>query len=1178
MASYYGPVNYGRGAAPGTADKTVSAVLDYLGPPHIARSGLQSVPAESFSLNAIYADRVKYFPNTMSDMVKESSNAFITTYIMPLAYEPDLNFMKRKLEFSRTPAPQVPLQAPAPYVKASVSVRSWSMDRHALSVFCSLESLKTEEGQAVFEGGLANAAVGFREAMELKCFGAIFAACKAQTINHRLKGRRVNATENPYAPECVRWDAAHKYDRGIYSIIDLAREELGDYIPTDAIISAGMRRFVAEDPAEREYYRAGPGARAMVIQGADALYPNLPGGLRFHAVRPLVLDDGHVVHDPLARWKTIGDHFRLDDFTLSMSVPAADYTSAERTINVFDMSVSGGGDFGPVSVMDSLRHGERFDLDSPNGDLLPLHDEVAADVPDALQRLDIQGSDRDIDPFFYRKPTGDYGVCRLIGQQEPGSLSEPMLDATADTLLARILQALGPADVAALRDGLRLAEDLRRQSARSPAANAALGAARDASVTRHFGAPNITGGAIQVNGLPVGYGSLSGIRAIGALAGTEFAAVSGIGETVIARAAAASRALERLHASASTLLVATHPAIDPDFAPEQFRSTLEGEQGRKQDSITALVHNLLEGPLPALVIPFRAEADAGGPEIAGLPVSASVARNLIAVSGSSTAKKVFASAQAYDAFEQKFLRHPFSADYAAAVGAARPAGVRQTRQRRGAAVLEDGDDDDAGVLQPPRVGSTFTDFLEQQLGTLGAGANKAAVISSVVDLVERNAPAPYADREALLDWLQQLADLPQPLDGDTLPVFRHTGLVLELSSVDDLSPAGLAFADPNNSSRALFSADAVEAAVQGRRTREPVDSVAFSRARLGAGASVAGKRGYSDVFGRGSVPQDTRGQPAFFDALFREPGTPDADGTSRLILTPNLADRFARAFAEERDPLRRMAIQLVLLAPICLRTYEIWYRNHVRLPIAVLAERPNRLYRTISVPIVRGGAEFGVLAYNGIDIQVGTNTANKTATTHISMWIGPIIFAPEMAYLATDAFVCAYGGGENLVPYSARTFRDQNSEASVLFLVTGAGTLRGPGQVPKTHSLRGRFPEDVIESRMTAQAAPSARKLQYSGALYYDRVYGFSQLQPPTLTEAEDVRLGYEENRREDNVITHQAQQFILNPVSKRQDMIILATDHFGNDIYPGHGLIRCNQSTQRYKPMNREANFIPVN
>lgn len=1117
--------------APGSiGNRALMPLLPYMGPPQRAP---QLNPGdrqrfESFSLMDIFSGRSEYLQNGVSALIKSSYNNYMTTYILPLERHDDMNFVVRKIDFKRTLAPQTGPQAPFTVVQAGVSSQSFTLNRYALGITASAESLKTDEGQAVLEGGLINIATAFADTMEQAGFLELIGRRQHYRVQARMNGVRAAPGEDPFAEEKAFFDCVRKSSRGAFAMLDRVRGYMKEIIPTDMIVPEGLRSLVAADPAESEYFRAGPDARRNAIMGGDAQQPNIEGGLRTHVARGFTLDDGAVVVDPLGHDVTIGDHFRLEDYTTC--VPAAEYNSCHRRIYVFDMSVANGGDFGAVDLMYALRHSERFNNDK-DGTLRAEHYELAANVGDELRARGIEvARDQVIDPFLHRLDDDTYRVCRVIGHQEPGALAYEDIRAVAETLLYRQAQGLKATDGDDIKAGLDLIARLNGTGVAGDA-NAGIRNALNALsvVDRPTGAPayvSATRGA--------GYGSPAGLRAIARSGSKDFGDVP----------ERFSAAIERLFDATRALVVPSHPCLDASYVPYGFEAT--GPDKERQDRITTFAHNLLSGNLPAL---FKRGGAAGGGVWEPYPADNEIAggREVLSVSSpTGIVRATFATAEDTKAFAAKFAESQFARDYAAA--------KRGKRARRQVRSFEDGD----GSSEATTLGA----FMIAEITTKPVGS--VAVMAAVIDVVNRGESIDNVD-----DWLAGWRTITSFGDQERANLnVTATGLSLDYSVAKGLGDGWL-ISNPLNGGDLLAVAEVVEKRGDAAK-KDIAQHTVFSRAFAVSGAhagDVGEKRGRAEYQERFAG----KPQPTVFDPYMRE-----AESDGRMHLTQPLVGRWARAYDEERDPLRRAAIHLVLLAPICLRTYELWDANHVRVPISVLGERPLRVYHTAAVIVLRGGHDLGITAYNGVDAQLGANMVNKTFSVHISLWFAPIIVNEENYFLVDNALVNGYGGGENLQAHTLGSFDINNNadERSVFFFAVPYGSLRGQQQVPRTHDLRGRFADDVIEGRLSRAAAQSAKRLQWAGALYYDRLYRFSTWNTPRLEDQDYFRRGF--SGRQENTVTHQTMQYVWDPQKKQHSRYIMNTDHFGPNIYPGHGYLRAGSWTERYKDMHYEQTYVP--
>jgi len=60
--------------------------------------------------------------------------------------------------------------------------------------------------------------------------------------------------------------------------------------------------------------------------------------------------------------------------------------------------------------------------------------------------------------------------------------------------------------------------------------------------------------------------------------------------------------------------------------------------------------------------------------------------------------------------------------------------------------------------------------------------------------------------------------------------------------------------------------------------------------------------------------------------------------------------------------------------------------------------------------------------------------------------------------------------------------------------------------------------------------------------------------------------------------VVHQTMQWEWNPKTGKWDQPILNTDHFGVNIYEGHGDLRCMGRSEHYKDAGYENKYPPVN
>jgi len=300
-----------------------------------------------------------------------------------------------------------------------------------------------------------------------------------------------------------------------------------------------------------------------------------------------------------------------------------------------------------------------------------------------------------------------------------------------------------------------------------------------------------------------------------------------------------------------------------------------------------------------------------------------------------------------------------------------------------------------------------------------------------------------------------------------------------------------------------------------------------------------------------------------------------------LEIPVQFQERLDRAF-KISDRLTSLAAVSVLVAPITINTIQSWYDNNVAIPLDILGERPFRRYETASAIFAAGGESLGEIAWAKFDVHVSSNANTKEFSGNASIWGCAIVKREERYFIAEDVLVCGYHGGESLVPFSARGGGDRDfrpatvhmSPASVFYFMVPAGSLRGRNAVPRTHDIRGRFDDTLVDGRLNAATRSAIEgKPHYPSALYYNMVYQFRDLNTVTEEDLDYFKL----QGRHDNTVTHQTMQWMWNPKSGEWDRPILNTDHFGVNIYEGHGDLRTMGRAKHYEDAGYMGKYAPV-
>jgi hypothetical protein len=1223
-------------------DSTINSLLGILGPPNqpYEFNVEDRLRREQFPLAQIYEGKTRYLESGLNMMVKQTHNSFVTQWLLPLVEYPDLNFMWYKWNFDRTLAPQTAPQAPPEYVQSTREAHRATMNRYELGTIMGAEEAKTEEGQFVLASNLINVAMSISETFEQMGIQEILNRKNHWRQRLRRYGEKVGNAEDVFAWEKATFDIIRKEPRGFYTLLEEVKKVMKDIIPTDVVMPEGTRSLIAADPAEQEYYRAGPEARRRVKQGGDSIgdvAPNPPSGLRYHVTREFTVDfnDG-VTLKPLKRDITIGDHFRLDDFNADCM--PHEYQTCYRNTLVFDMA-SGRGEFTLVTLEEGIRACERFNA-SDEGELSAAHADLARDVEGARQRTNLSLGPRGFaDMFLYRSADGlSYEVARVFGHMEGEALSDDAVRAVSATFAARAREALTEDEHEHLRAGLRLIYNMYNKVLldSTPGVEGAAGsAAADVAFMRLavagaemgddgvlkgniFGGHNlpatvIAGGeytnAIPGNiaaPLPPGYGNIPGIRT---LAEAYRAGDPRLDNATGKAAANFDNALNHLHDVVSSVFRPDHPVLDAANVPAWFASGALGAEKVRQDSITTFAQNLLDHNKLPLYMTYAAGDDA--PDLNDLMAAgrlqalgvkerdraeSTFGEAFAAVLGDAApsmrprVRATFTDEAKFAAFVAAYEQSSFSQAYVSNLLAADP------------------------LLSPDH---SFAFFFAQENSRGPPAGFWANVINALVPYVldpQDRRDRPQDVRAKLEAWSRgvdararaELGRGARNLEEDAAElgfVMTHFSVAWQALKRANTAGGTIALASPfdvrqiidvrtmNEETRRAFAQSSRDnatflSAVSGthRLVRGPraaggvADTAAAHREAVESRKRRFGAFATADGTGLGAAPSFAETLFADFSTRERRAGRPDARREGVLTVNTNLALRYAQFARETKDPLERVGALMLLTAPITREQLLSFCRHNVAVPVAILGERPLRRYETASLIFVRGGRELGEIAYSQLDTHLGANAMTKTFSFNVSIWAAAIIRHEEYTFIAEDVIQTAYYGGETTVPFKAHPNLEQldRTQASVFYLMVPYGSLRGHNRVRKTHDLRGRFDADLVHGRLTR----AALEVEVSQPHYPSALYYDSvfNFSGFKTPTLEDTDYFRSESARRENTVTHQGHQWLYNPKSGEFDRIIMATDHFGpNGAVEGHGELRTSGMSKHYKDANYQKRFVPV-
>jgi len=1103
-------------------DRTLSSIMPLLGPPSmpVDFNVEDRLSHEQWPVEKLFEDKQVYLENSISTMVMRTHNPFVTNVLMPLKYHDAISFVWSKWHAHRTLAAQTPQGAPPERVTQSREQFRAVMNRYELGFVVNAESLVNPEGEFALALDLATVAVAFGDLFEQLGLTALL----QRKHYHRERLRRLhdpfaNAAD-VFAYEKLFWDIVRKDPKGLgfYTLREEVKKAQREIISTAAVLPEGLKSLLAAGEANQFYYFYGPGARTNVEYGSDAIGRRV-ADLQLHVVREIELDRNGVRVRPMHRVKTIGDHFRLEDYA-SDCLPSA-YRSCSRTIKVFDMSEPRGV-FKPIDFLAALRATARFNAD---GSLdLQRHEALAADPISKSRRAGLPVVDGFIDMFLFLKDDQtSYGVTKYLGQMEDEALPMSAVRATAETIVARVLEGKTTTNVQAdLQAGLRLInkifnKKLTEADVNNIATVVATGSANEYG-THDLDVLEASVATTEGNFLPAGYGSVAGLYTI-ANVDPNSKVGRALGKETIATADAFVGAIDELHRAFAPLFHTDHPIMSGKAVPEHFTSSFQrgSRAQREMHAKISFAQTFIDAPKAPLYVHSRAdtttlppadgslekapellkEASVDGDEATKAVVNAARAR--LASGATPAVRRAFATSESIRDFCTAYEASPFAAAY----------------KRHATATASD---------PAARAAANTTSF------SLFASTHLAEQLA--------------APSTAFVNVMHNLVDAVT-----SAAAVRATNMERTLAAWATTPPTGAAAPAAARSTGS--------AAVRSRLVVAPhaLDKVAS-----------AGVLSMHSGINRNIEPDFTTdedlGSNQFTPLLV---GTTEYLGKDVADYTNNYRRRY-RAVANETDGLLRAAMMLVLQAPVHFNTFERFYHNNVRVPLAILGERPLRRYEAASVIFVAPGEELGEIAWTNYNIMLSSNAMTKQHEGNASIWACAVVKDEARTYLAEDVFVTGYYGGESLEPYSPETYDPANLDtatASVFYFLCPVGSLRGPSSVSKTHDITGRYRSDIIENRLTETALRLVvNKPHYPSALYYSQVYQWNKLRVLAVDETEYFKV----DGRADNTVTHQTMQYMWNPVTGTFSEAILNTDHFGQNIYEGHGDLRTMGAAMMYK------------
>lgn len=317
-------------------DVTFNNLLSIFGPPQVPvdfdpREGISH---ERFSVVDMFRGKSVYLENTISTMVRRTFNSWLTEYILPAVEHNDINFSWERQDANRTLMPITPMGAPPERVSQKLSHQTARLNRYQLGFICNTETLKTDQGQFSLALDMVNIAMAIGDTLEQLGIMALLERKNYWREKHRLTDKPYGNPAELFASEKHYWDILRKNTegRGFYELAQAVRQSRPEIIDSDVILPEGGKQQLTVGSGNQDFYRHGPGNQQLVEQGSDAVGPVIAAGLRVHVVRTFTINQDGTRVAPLHRVKTIGDHFRLEDY--ASECQPDDYRSCARNIKV----------------------------------------------------------------------------------------------------------------------------------------------------------------------------------------------------------------------------------------------------------------------------------------------------------------------------------------------------------------------------------------------------------------------------------------------------------------------------------------------------------------------------------------------------------------------------------------------------------------------------------------------------------------------------------------------------------------------------------------------------------------------------------------------------------------------------------------------------------------------------
>jgi hypothetical protein len=1049
---------------------------------------------EVFNGQSVYLET--YFEGALF----ETPNTFITDLIFPFRRYDDINFAWDYYYFPLFPAVRTAQLAPP--VKLGYTSRRGeaTMSRYALSVEGLTEDQRSNLAKTMMTGLLSSMAHGFASMFELNGFRALF---REPAVYQRWFFEAQLYDPDPKQQlivELAHFDILRRKPLAWQSLVDMAQQEMRDtqqLVLTYAIIPPGARSLFANSKEMQFANLRGPGSQQIMdLRGSAPELQNEFAGVRLLVARPYYFDGAGVVVSPMERGIMIGD-YGIQDNVVECSEP-----STYRTCQIEPAMLSVNQNrFVKLPIKWLLEHNSRFD--KATGLLRAEHRELASRGIAIAASLGIPTPEGRIDMFVYGTRTALQTVVNNEashwGQMEKWALLDHIVDQIGKTSAYQAAVALGEYDWKAIENGLALIKMIRNKT--PTALDAAFVRATLRNGPTAPGQTTAPGGTLNgsqqlptrselgaefanVAGyMPYGYGTVGSLLTMADEASTSEEAYGYLAESARKTVIDFAGAYDRLVRFYRTLYTDAHPAFDVRGVPSIYRSSDQGEAGKERNIALAFAYNVLSEPyLPVYYVPpagatTTSTATGGAGSFQDIVTETTPAdratgpyevfrRYLPAMLTSGAPlplQQKFGTVASFQDFERAFNSSRFADAYKNKLANDRARAAADRAARTGTRTLRTTastvEDDNAAALTQSTSPSTFVQFQENEVTGRNLSVSQAQrVWSRVIDFVTSNtAPIPLTNGE-IASWS----------NGDTAG--RAAAAALQTSNV----PAGayltrlsvpyekllpeLRLASPLNTGQVLDSRASGEAlaALKKSSTTEldltPIFSLLHRGGLRDAASSIPQERVVQQQRAQlGGYAGLSTGVPPVMTTVGVD-SIPNARGTGSTWLVVNQEMR--RRWLEANNIANigeRIGRKAFIIAPITEQVCNNMATNNIVLPFAHLILRPFKRYRTECVVFLAMSPQtpIGFTATHDPRVNYFSNGVTEKFFIHVVLYTESINMRPERVMIIPDVRVSAYLGGDNLEPFSPKTFvADKVADLpfngpSVFVVMQPAGSLFG---------------------------------------------------------------------------------------------------------------------------------------